>query len=456
MSPHRPIVYRHVQHANDLYRALVSSHSVSSSPNSLRRHPTLPKDESGSASNSPGKVRSSTQQPLSSSSASYHQSGVSRRLSRNMHIPIMPAHHAHSRSQSRSRSPLPPDLATSPRTQSSMANRRLSRFNFDDVPNLGPTDPFMTTLHEVISIATDIADTPISTLITEPKTCADFVLKVQKVGKAWDLHPDWSGRGWYVQLLLAVAGLSRVVEWWEAEKQFWNFEDEGDEDVEPMTFVLKPEDNEDDEDGDLGGGMTPGTPGTEVLNEPVSSHGLERRISRVGRAGNKSISGLGESTRSRRSSIGSAIRREMSDAASAVPSPIDGRRPLSEAILMSASTTPAYGSRNVSTEQFVQIGTPPIVPVEPVNDPSNVRAAAPVETTDAKPDPTTTQAEEAASSPETTKSRAAENLRVKAEEAQSVNVVLEIGLEQEQIMWANQAWEDIIGYVHNQTHLCRS
>lgn len=43
----------------------------------------------------------------------------------------------------------------------------------------------------------------------------------------------------YVQLLLAVAGLSRVVEWWEAEKGFWNFAQDEQEDVEPLHFVLK-------------------------------------------------------------------------------------------------------------------------------------------------------------------------------------------------------------------------
>ena len=30
--------------------------------------------------------------------------------------------------------------------------------------------------------------------------------------KAWDNHPDWHGRNWYVQVLLAVASLSPVVE----------------------------------------------------------------------------------------------------------------------------------------------------------------------------------------------------------------------------------------------------
>jgi serine/threonine-protein kinase RIM15 len=40
--------------------------------------------------------------------------------------------------------------------------------------------------------------------------------------------------------LLAVASLSRVVEWWEAEKQFWNFNDNEDEQDEPLMFVTKP------------------------------------------------------------------------------------------------------------------------------------------------------------------------------------------------------------------------
>lgn len=106
-------------------------------------------------------------------------------------------------------------MSTSPRSTSGVASRRLSRFEFEQIP----PDQFMATLHDVISIATDILDTPITNLIAEPNTCADFVKKVQNVGRAWDEHPDWQGRGWYVQLLLAVAGLSRVVEWWEAEKQ---------------------------------------------------------------------------------------------------------------------------------------------------------------------------------------------------------------------------------------------
>jgi len=43
-------------------------------------------------------------------------------------------------------------------------------------------------------------------------------------------------------VLLAVASLSRVVEWWEAEKQFWNFDEKDDEQDEPLMFVTKPAD----------------------------------------------------------------------------------------------------------------------------------------------------------------------------------------------------------------------
>jgi serine/threonine-protein kinase RIM15 len=57
------------------------------------------------------------------------------------------------------------------------------------------------------------------TIVPVPLT---IVQKVQIIGKAWDDHLDWHGRNWYVQVLGAVATFSCVVEWWEAQKQFWN------------------------------------------------------------------------------------------------------------------------------------------------------------------------------------------------------------------------------------------
>lgn len=100
----------------------------------------------------------------------------------------------------------------------------------------------MTTLYELIGVATDITEMSVTQLTAQPKCCEALVQRVQNIGKAWEEHPDWHGRNWYVQVLLAVASLSRVVEWWEAEKQFWNFDDNEDQPDEPLTFVMKPAD----------------------------------------------------------------------------------------------------------------------------------------------------------------------------------------------------------------------
>jgi hypothetical protein len=84
---------------------------------------------------------------------------------------------------------------------------------------------FMRTLQAIIVIATDAIDLPIARLTSEPHVCPKCVHRVQAIHRAWDEHPDWHGRAWYVQLLLAVAPLSRVVEWFEAKRQFWNFDE---------------------------------------------------------------------------------------------------------------------------------------------------------------------------------------------------------------------------------------
>lgn len=100
----------------------------------------------------------------------------------------------------------------------------------------------MVTLHGITAIATEIIDMSISALTAEPTVCNELVNRIQTIGKGWEEHPEWIGRGWYVQALLAVAKLARVVEWWQAEKQFWNFEEDEEESSEPLAFVLKPED----------------------------------------------------------------------------------------------------------------------------------------------------------------------------------------------------------------------
>lgn len=145
---------------------------------------------------------------------------------------------SNSRSTSRSHSPLPPLGNTVSENHNVDASRlsparRTRRLPVEDEP----LEPYIPVLQDIVTIALDVADTPIAALTSRSGACSEIIFNVQNVGRAWDEHPEWPGRGWFVQLLLAVAGLSRVVEWWEAEKGFWNFEDEEEiKDAEPISF----------------------------------------------------------------------------------------------------------------------------------------------------------------------------------------------------------------------------
>ncbi|KAJ7684022.1 hypothetical protein B0H17DRAFT_1073288 [Mycena rosella] len=232
------------------------------SPGSLRRHNAAPWDRdrplpssvsSSAVSLSPatstillpdGPPLARKATPTTGAPTSWGNQGIpSRRLSRTIHIPnrtsLSGSGHS-SRSTSRSRSPLPPmstHASFSEYSNPPPNPRRSSRILVDD-----PVDPIMSALYDIIGVATDITDMSIQQLTAQPKICESLVQRIQNIGKAWDEHPDWHGRNWYVQVLLAVASLSRVVEWWEAEKQFWNFDDNDDELEEPLTFVTKPAD----------------------------------------------------------------------------------------------------------------------------------------------------------------------------------------------------------------------
>ncbi|KAF7352653.1 Serine/threonine protein [Mycena venus] len=237
---------------------LHAASNSSLSPGSLRRQSAAPWDRPLSSSVSSSAVSSSpatstillpdgpplTRKPTTGSApTSWGNQGLpSRRLSRTIHIPNRQSLSGHSsRSTSRSRSPLPPMSSHSSFEYGNAPppnNRRSSRILVDD-----PVDPIMTALYDIIAVATDITEMSIQQLTAQPKICESLVQRIQNIGKAWDEHPDWHGRNWYVQVLLAVASLSRVVEWWEAEKQFWNFDDNDDELEEPLTFVTKPADD---------------------------------------------------------------------------------------------------------------------------------------------------------------------------------------------------------------------
>lgn len=139
-----------------------------------------------------------------------------------------------STSTSRSHSPLP-DLSSTPTDSPQFSPaRRVRPLPNDDTP----LEPHIAPLQELVCVAMDILDTSIHTLTSREGICQEVIAHIQELGKIWEEHPKWPGRGWYVKLLLAVAGLSRVVEWWEAEKGFWNFEDDevDEDDSQPLRF----------------------------------------------------------------------------------------------------------------------------------------------------------------------------------------------------------------------------
>ena len=147
----------------------------------------------------------------------------SQRLSRNVSLSLDRTVSAgSSRSTSRSHSPLPPSRG---------------HLSGNEDPLEGDRQ-FLSALQDLIVLATEVLDSAVSSLASKSNTCTEIIQKLQKVGQRWDDHDEWPGRDWYVDILMAVANLSRVLDWWEAEKGFWNFGDEDEN--EPLLFVMRP------------------------------------------------------------------------------------------------------------------------------------------------------------------------------------------------------------------------
>jgi len=338
--------------------------STSSSPASLRRQNTLPKDRQHIGNPPSSDTTTSPKKPppgVSSPPIAWSNSGgsaVSRRLSRSIHIPVRPARSGQSsRSASRSRSPLPRP------THEELKHRRSSRILIDD-----PVDPIMSTLYEIIAVATDVIEMSVNQLTAQPKICEQFVQRIQNIGRAWDEHPDWHGRNWYVQVLLSIASLSRVVEWWEAERQFWNFDEKKEEEQdEPLIFVMKPAYE-----------STGGKHGEPLagVKDPYKLSTDEDNKLRI----------------TRPPSLG---KRQRNEAAK-------------EPATSSTATTP---QRPGPADKGDSGGTPSKF----------------VDTT------------------ESARVLATERLRLQAEKAQTQNMVMELSLDGDHILWINYAWENVVG-----------
>ncbi|WFD19429.1 non-specific serine/threonine protein kinase [Malassezia caprae] len=87
------------------------------------------------------------------------------------------------------------------------------------VPLDGPMP--LTPLERLAAQAVEIRTTSLHTLLEKTSLCSAAIASVQALGAVWDEHGEWPGRGWYVELLLTLAALSRVLEWWDAEYRFW-------------------------------------------------------------------------------------------------------------------------------------------------------------------------------------------------------------------------------------------
>lgn len=103
---------------------------------------------------------------------------------------------------------------------------------------------FIQTLRNLAEIAVTVLDAPLSYFISEPGAVLTYVNQVQALGEVWEEHPNTPCRHLYVNLLLAVAGISRLLEWWQAEKGFWNFDQE--EDLMEDSFGTISDSNRDD------------------------------------------------------------------------------------------------------------------------------------------------------------------------------------------------------------------
>jgi serine/threonine-protein kinase RIM15 len=119
-----------------------------------------------------------------------------------------------------------------------MFPRTLPNTAGDEEDDVEADRQFLASLQELIVIATDVLESSVNSLLSRPSACTEIIQKLQRVGQNWDEHDDWPGRNWYVEILMAIAGLRRVLDWWEAEKGFWAFDDEDEN--EPLLFVLKP------------------------------------------------------------------------------------------------------------------------------------------------------------------------------------------------------------------------
>lgn len=268
-----------------------------------------------------------------------------------------------------------------------------------------PVDPFVSTLHDLIAVCTDILEMSASTLTSRPGMGSDLVRKVQEVGRAWDGHPDWYGRTWYITVLLAVATLARVIEWFEAERQFWNFEDDEEEgEAEPLTFVLKPE-----FDGDGSGRASRERSNSMNLPKTPVAGSFAMEEERL-HTRSREASDAGETRMTRDERVpqkdlrGGVLIGDMGTIELQPATPSSGEVPQAQQQQLQRQPTLQEQIYGPKTEQDANIGVA-----------------------------------------ETSRMEASEYLRQKADKAKSSNILMELNLDGEHFLYINRTWADVIG-----------
>jgi serine/threonine-protein kinase RIM15 len=216
-----------------------------------------------------------------------------------------------------------------------------------------------------------------------------------------------------------------VVEWFEAERQFWRFEEEEGEDgeAEPLTFVLKPEF---DGDGYMSGRereeSVPKTPIAATTGDDnplrLSRSGDEGgRMSRDERVPQKDLRG------------GILVGDQGSTPGLGVPSTsTSGGR-----------TSPLLAQQDSSTQR-------PVV-ARDFGEISAQQGPGRSQEVQRKVSEQGKEQGESGLPPEALRMEASEHLRQKADKAKSSNILMELNLDGEHFLYINRTWSDVIGWV---------
>ena len=345
---------------------------------------------------------------------------------------------SNSRSTSRSHSPMPGAMLNSAISASSGSPRLSPSRRTRTLPTEehGP-QPWMQPLEELVAVAMEVLDVSINSLIARPGSCSELISRIQSIGRFWDEHPDWAGRGWFIQVLLAVAGLSRVVEWWEAEKGFWNFNDDDEQDAEPIRFILGGHgDNAQGEAADPESGKTSGF----WLPSTASSPTRERAFSVAPVDANAATRTSGTN-----SPASGLMRRELEPSQDPVQRSVS---PAKDVIAASARDGQDGEEADADADgDMTIVDRARQIPKRQISTGSDSRAVVDSTSEAAQEQPTEEQEQDVSDAVDVT----ADNLQQASQQvpqnfrSAGINVLMELSMDDQRLLYLSPAWKTVLG-----------